>query len=294
MSIEQKRAFKKKAGLWAQSQPLPRLTLLMQMMTVIRHLQHKFFHLASAKFEREQQVKCARDSHRTYRVLEVALGKDLQQAFEAIYACFAREPLGFPIHARNLKHRSLAFRLLARCGSALHQVMRFVHQRHPYRAFLLLKQAEGSLQDLASEPACMRDEFSADFFTRFNREQQEEALVTLEAIAAGVDVDISAMEARHALTRRTTVQKSLQTWVASLESVNVTWTVRQCQRQNQNKARAQPKPKTQQPTDHKEKTNKGMKRKLGESQAGPAKTKTSGGGGGPFRAFIHENYGTAP
>lgn len=223
-------------------------------------------------------MKSARGSGRTYRVLEVALGHYIRQAFESIYECFARSPLGFPIKDRNLHHRSLAFRLLARCGSALHQLMRVVHTGHPYRIFLLLRKLGDDLQRIIDEPPCLRDEFSSDFLTRFRgQEDSEEATAILSTIAGAVDVDIATMEARHAVTRRATIQKSLQTWVASLENVNVTWSVRQCQRSRKKFGSVT---KTEMTTKETNKVKKQQKKKSG-----------GGGGGGAFRAFIHERFG---
>lgn len=275
MSVEQKRAFRKKAGLWAQSNALPRLILLMQMMSIIRPLQHKFFHLASAKFDRDQRVKRSKGLPRTYRVLAVAEGTYLQQAFQTICNCFCTHPAAFPLTARNLKHRSLAFRLLSRCGSALHQLMRSFHRGYPYRLFTLLKDPTRRL-DGDEDHACFWDELTTGFFEHFKgQETSEEAQVCLASMAEAIHIDIAGMEARHAVTRRATTLKSLQTWVASLESINVTWSVGQCQRAYATKDGFRTAS-----------TQTQKKRKTDKKQE-----KRPGGGGGAFRAFIHENYG---
>ena len=83
------------------------------------------------------------------------------------------------------------------------------------------------------------------------------------------------MESRHAVVRRLTVLRSLQTWAASLEDINVRWAMKQaCQNT-----------KTQMRSKQREDVKKGRKR--GKHRHGPG---GHGGGGGAWRAFLHVSY----
>ena len=83
-SLAQKRAFKKTAGLWAQSQPLPRVLIMMDIMVAIRSLIFQLFHIASAKFDKVQKLKAVRGQPRTYRVLEAAEGRHVMSFFHSL------------------------------------------------------------------------------------------------------------------------------------------------------------------------------------------------------------------
>ena len=84
---------------------------------------------------------------------------------------------------------------------------------------------------LARDPVCLHDELARDFFTRFPPESEHfgspESLACLETLAQATQLDIAGIEAKHALTRRITTFKSLQTWISSLEGVSAHWTTRQ-------------------------------------------------------------------
>lgn len=271
-TAEQKKAFKKKSAAWARSNPFPRLSLLTQVMEILRGLQHKFFHLGSQAYNRKEAYRSARGKPRSFKVVEVALGHDIARAFVSICEAFLRCPKALPIKAQTLQNRSLSFRLLSRFGCALHQLMRSVHKNHPYRLFLLLV---GAVEDILNEPACLREEFSHDFLQRF-KDHECEAMATayLEAAAEAVEIDISCLEAKHAFSRRASIMKSLQTWTASLESLNMMWLIHQVQKHDKTfqKSRAEEQP--QQP----------------HNPDAANTEKKPGGGGGAWRAFIHVNY----
>ena len=274
-TAEQKKAYKRKAGLWSQSHPLPRLLLLTQVMSIVRPLQIAFFHFAGAAFQREQDVKAARGEKRTYKVLEVALGRQVHAAFMAVCQEFEKWPAPFPLRDQNLTHRSLAFRLLSRCGCALHQIMRSVHRGHPYRIFRLLESLESDLDGLrqmATTPPCLRESFSDHFLSTYGEATDGSAAqVFLESAASLVEIDIASMEARHAMNRGASISKSLQTWTVALETLNMSWTTRQACRR---------RPLQETPA-----------KKLGRPcKQQDQEKKKSGGGGGPYRAWLHVNY----
>ena len=269
-----KKAFKQKAAIWGQSRPLPRLLLLSLVLAIVRKLQHRFFHLGSEAYNRQQNVKSAKGQPRNFKVLEVASGNDIKTAMSSISDEFLKCPTPFPISDQTLRYRGLAFRLLSRCGGGLHQLMRSVHRGHPYRLFLLL----AGVSEVVDDPPCMMDELSQDFVSRFaGRETGDMAMTFLEFVAEAVEIDIASMEARHAFNRRATILKSLQTWTASLEAINTLWVLRQARRARDKCSGSVKAAKSKGETANKKQQKNERK-------------KRSGGGGGPYRAFIHVNY----
>ena len=109
----------------------------------------------------------------------------------------------------------------------MHQLLRSRHRQNPYMLFKLLV---GHIDEIVSVPSCLHDELASEFFQRFptrSAATSPEALAVLQGIALSSDTDISAMESRHAITRRFTTLRSLQTWTASLEDINVQWVMKQ-------------------------------------------------------------------
>lgn len=278
-SVAQKRAFKKKAGLWSQSRPLPRLLILMDVIMVIRSLLHRMFYIASEKFEKAQRFSASRGHSRTYRVLEAALGKYVSSFFHALCELLQRGTAGFRETDMSPRYRSWAFRTISRCGCAMHQLLRSRHRQNPY---LLFKILIGHIDEIISVPSCLRDELASKFFKRFptrSAATSPEAMAVLQGIALASDTDISAMESRHAITRRFTTLRSLQTWTASLEDVNVQWIMKQA-------AATSAKPKFKR-METESQTQERKRHGRGKHRHGPG---GKGGGGGAWRAFLHVRH----
>ena len=278
-SVAQKRAFKKKAGLWSQSRPLPRLLILMDVIMVIRSLLHRMFYIASEKFEKAQRFSASRGHSRTYRVLEAALGKYVSSFFHALCELLQRGTAGFRETDMSPRYRSWAFRTISRCGCAMHQLLRNRHRQNPY---LLFKILIGHIDEIISVPSCLRDELASKFFKRFptrSAATSPEAMAVLQGIALASDTDISAMESRHAITRRFTTLRSLQTWTASLEDVNVQWIMKQA-------AATSAKPKFKR-METESQTQERKRHGRGKHRHGPG---GKGGGGGAWRAFLHVRH----
>ena len=278
-SVAQKRAFKKKAGLWSQSRPLPRLLILMDIFTVIRSLLHRMFYIASEKFEKAQRFSASRGHARTYRVLEAALGKYVSSFFHELCQLLQRGTAGFRETDMSPIYRTWAFRSISRCGSAMHQLLRSRHRQNPYMLFKILV---GHIDEIISVPSCLHDELASEFFQRFptrSAATSPEALAVLQGIALSSDTDISAMESRHAITRRFTTLRSLQTWTASLEDINVQWVMKQA-------AATSAKPKFT-PTETESQNQERKRYGRGKHRHGPG---GKGGGGGAWRAFLHVRH----
>ncbi len=282
MSVEARRAFKQKSGHWSHSKPLPRLLMLLDVMQVVKALIHHFFYLGSKDFERDQQRACASGQPRKYPVVEAVQGTHLAKFFAAVGQLFRRCPSALPSDAKTMWHRCLSYRLIARSGCAMHMLLRHSHQAYPYRLFKVLAELENPnvLPMLARDAVCLHDELANDFFTRFPPESENfrrtEALACLETLAQAIQLDISGIEAKHALTRRITTFKSLQTWISSLEGVSAHWTTRQIR--TERNFLEQVHSSTQETAKNK------------RDQADSNLPKKKGGGGGAWRAYVHINH----
>eukprot|EP00435_Cladocopium_sp_Y103_P045770 s2018_g13.t1 len=275
-SVAQKRAFKKKAGLWAQSQPLPRVLIMMDTIAVIRSLIFQLFHIASAKFDKVQKLKAVRGQSRTYRVLEAAEGRHVMSFFHSLCKLFSSSTAGMPRTNMNMKHRAWAFRAISRAGCATHQVLRFEHRRCPYTLFKLLT---GSVAEVLDLSPCLHDELTAAYLKKYPSRaavSSPEGRCALQTLALAIDTDISQMESRHAVVRRLTIFRSLQTWAASLEDINVRWTMKQACENTKTEMRSR-----------QQRDNVKKVRKRGKHRHGPG---GRGGGGGAWRAFLHVSY----
>ena len=116
-----------------------------------------------------------------------------------------------------------------------------------------------------------------DEFTHWFKEQfpafDSAAGASLEAVAEALDLEIAAIEARHAQSRRIAVSKGVQTWVPDVENASAEWSYRQIMVLEADVNL------TEAPSDAK-------RQKLAPSAG--KKLGARGGGGGAWRAFVHE------
>ena len=123
--------------------------------------------------------------------------------------------------------RCLFFRILSRCGAATEQIYGAGLRNPPYPVFGALW---GILRPFQSLPKCMYDEFHTWIHEQFPSEDgllSPECQAILHTIAQQLDFDIVGVEARHASVRRLAMNKSLQTWTASLQDISSDWVCRQ-------------------------------------------------------------------
>ena len=281
MSVEARKAFKKKSGHWSHSKPLARLLMLLDVMRPLKSLIHHFFYLGSKQFERDQQRLCARGKQRTYPIVDAAGGKHLARFFESLGKLFQQQPTAMPVGSRTMWNRSLSYRLIARCGCAMHMLLQKSHKGYPYRLFEILAAENPDVRyRLARDPPCLLDELANVFFAKFPPDsedfEQNDALSCLESLAQAIQLDIAGIEARHALTRRITSFKSLQTWISALEDVSAHWTTRQIRTEKSFVQEVKVKSQEEQ-TQQKDKANKN-------------KTAKRGAGGGAWRAYVHIHH----
>eukprot|EP00438_Fugacium_kawagutii_P003508 Skav229077 [mRNA] locus=scaffold157:54990:58026:- [translate_table: standard] len=268
--VARNKAFKRNAREWSMSHPAPRLAILKQCMMVMAALIHRCLHVSSEIWELEQRKQSMKGKTRSYRILEAALQTDVKQFFIGLFKILTSPLRAIPLVAMTVKNRVLAFKLISRSACSMHHLLRSARNGFPCLLFLsLINERYGSNGD-EKEPPCMYDELTYHFrnwFPDFN----EEAYAALEALAAAIDLDIAAIEARHAATRRIVVSKSVQTWAPAIQSVGADWSYRQIHR-------------CESGTTFQETSSQS-----GSSAAAVPPKKQKRGAGGGWRAFVHVN-----
>ncbi|CAE7262689.1 unnamed protein product [Symbiodinium microadriaticum] len=288
--------FKQKAGLWAGSRPVARLTFLAMSITAMERVMHAYLamsgdewevkqrQLAMAGFDEKRDVFdrfCIRGQTRAYRLLVAARGQEEEKAFAKIMECLCETPLSLSQQHFTLHFRSLAFRLFSRVGSGLHWLLRVPHSSWPYALFKLL---DGDTEVLSNTPACCLDELGAAYLQKYpadtcTYQPGTEEYAALAFLAENVHIDIAGIESRHAALRRLALKKSLQTWVTSFQHLSAEFTCRQVGACRVPEHRKESPGSAARPSDAKPANKK--------SKTEPKK---SGGGGGAFRAYIHLQY----
>ena len=99
----------------------------------------------------------------------------------------------------------------------------------------------------------------------------------MQALAWTIDLDIAAIESRHAASRRI-ITSVVQTWAPSMAHVSAEWTLRQVAlRESSTRPASEDQPEEQ--------PNRRQRRAV---RAGGKQPGAQGGGGGAWRAFLHE------
>ena len=242
------------------SHPLPRLTVLSLCLDLLGQLMHSCLHMASMQWARRQGT-C------TSRIVEAAKQEDLQQFFAGAIHCLLRVPDAVASVDQTLATRSLLSRLLSRSVCSMHQLLRLRRQGHPYKLFLA-----GRYE--ADEQPCSWDELTTTF-RHWHPQFDNQAAAELQTLASLLDLDISAIECRHALSRRLAVLRGTQTNVPRVQTTAAEWTLLQLERQESFRSlRAAP-----------------AKLQAKRAPRPPGKRPGSrGGGGGAWRAFEHSMH----
>lgn len=201
--------YKKKAGLWSQSNPGPRLAVAASILNVSNRLLHAFLHISSDEWERREVLKEACGGHRSFRLLVAARNEDSKVCLRSLGSLLNQAIGGISHKCMTGYIRTLAFRLISRMGCALQAQLCNPRRGEPYQTFLKLGEEEISRES----PHCMRDEFTAAFRDRYGPEMNSEAFAVLESVARQVDLDIAQLESKHAAIRRLVYTKNVQTWV---------------------------------------------------------------------------------
>ena len=261
--VARNRAYKRNARRWADSGPGPRLCVLKTAMLVMAALMHRALQVAGVEWQRQQEKKASQGQDRSYRMLEAAFSQDLRDYFVGMIRILLRLPQGLSLSKMTLPLKLLMLRVVARSMCSLHVLLRVAREMHPYLLFRSLLTHEYD-----KTPPCMWDSLRTFFHESFP-DFSEDARASLEALAETMDRCISTIEARHALTRRLTVARGVQTWIPKLASTSAEFCLRQVLLQQGPEAFAS---------------------QASDEPAGKTKPeKKRRGGGGACRAFLHEH-----
>ena len=162
---ETNRATLGKAIAWVKTRPWVVVSLLALTWRPLQSLLHSMIHLGSMDFERKQEAKAVRGEERTFRVLELYLGNDVQRFWASMNKLFHEVSPGLPSSARTCYYRCLMFRLLSRSASATHQIFDVKHKCSPFVLFGCLW---GLVSDLEQLPPCLYDELTATLLGQFS------------------------------------------------------------------------------------------------------------------------------
>ena len=263
------RAFRRNAERWSRSHPGPRLCVLKTCLIIMDTLLHKALQVAGTAWVEKQERKAARGEARSYRMLEAAGNQDLIEYFASMMRVMLQLPLGIMLVSMTLQLKCLLYRVASRAMCSLHLLLRVPRGLHPYVLFRSL--TTGIYDEL---PSCLRDSL-ADFFHKRFPDFTREARACLEALAEMTDKCISSIEARHALSRRLTVARGVQTWVPKVASTSAEFSLKQTLLLQKSQSTDSDKPDVT------------VGRRKGRAP-GKQPGARGGGGGGAYRAFLHE------
>jgi hypothetical protein len=163
----------------------------------------------------------------------VAIAASLQREEECFQqaALLLHEELlwrGLPDRALTVQHRCLCFRLISRMACCVEQLLACSHRRCPTQVFRLLVMTDISIVDeVRTDPDCLKDPWSIRFLSSFPNPRCDEALAVLSFLAELIKCDIAAIECRHAAIRRWVHSRGLQAHSVALKDVPSEWV---CQR----------------------------------------------------------------
>jgi hypothetical protein len=211
---------------WVLTDPLCVLVMLRTAMSPVTDLLCKFLHISGKKWSTQQQQKQAAGGQASYRILEACIGEDLPKAFAQLSGLFHEVPAALPAIGMLRYFKAFLFRLLSRVTGALHQLLRRPRRGFPYKLWAALR-CDGLEVSEADE--CLKDELATWFTDTYSMSESladDEPQSMLHSLGSVSEVDIASIESRHAAIRRILTSKSIQTWVASLETLSAENVVR--------------------------------------------------------------------
>ena len=172
-------------------------------------------------------------------------------------------------------------RALVRACCALQVLMRKPRQGLPFALFRMLQTDDAA--HYRPGPSCMEDELSARFYLE-HPEWNAAARTCLRALATAIDMDVAAIERRHALSRRLVTARNVQSWVPTVATLSAEFTHRMVRERS---LRAPPFSEPKQQLDDEPVRERPHK----QQRTGPGKQEgAKGGGGGAWRAYMSEFF----
>lgn len=152
---KKKKQNEKKAGLWLQSKPFPRLAIMKSIAVVLMGLMYRFLALSGPSYERRQRINASKKKKRSFAALEAAKGQDLQDSMKKLLLLLGTAPKAVLRDMYTAKLKSLRFRVISSAMCPLHALLRHPRQGCPFKVFAALE--PGGSARLMSTPPCMRD-----------------------------------------------------------------------------------------------------------------------------------------
>ena len=281
------KAYRRNSGAWAVTNPAARLAVLRQVMDIPAQLIHRLLWLAGEEWELEQEILASKGQPRSYRMLEAAKNSDAESFLDSVMQQMRQQTRALPAQAQTLRIRSMHFRVLGRAACALHFLLKKPRQGQPFQLFRALEHQD-ALQ-YRPGPTCLEDELASEFYTKFPQ-WNPAAEACLQALARAIQMDVSAIESKHALSRRIALIRSTNTWTAQLQRLSAEWMHSQMRKASlQGPQEPDSEDEHQQPQEGDgEGARPQAKRRR---RVGPGKQPGArGGGGGAWRAFLHEYF----
>ena len=280
------KAMRGKAAQFAGLKPGGAIALLKPVMRLNMDMLYHSLKVSSDDWDREQGSKGS--NVRCYRVLDEYGGKHVHSFYDGLKILFFSVPKAIPKYSLAKNMRTLLFRLLSRAGASHHQLLDRFRQGFPTKLFGALL---GNMAVLTARP-CLLDELSTKIRDSFKTEAElsgEDGQAVLHCLASVWDLDIVAIEAKHATVRRMIVSRSNQAPAPSVSVVSADFAIHQMAKQHllqeswkgQQAARLGRFGRKQRKQGAKEADDAGLPLRK--------KRKRASQPGGPWKAFVHVN-----
>eukprot|EP00438_Fugacium_kawagutii_P013892 Skav219731 [mRNA] locus=scaffold301:344635:349193:- [translate_table: standard] len=229
-------SMRKKACAWARLPGLPSaIATFRHCIAPIMGAIHRHLFVGSDAWDKEQEILAIQGQARSFKVLDEAAGNGVTEFHANLFRRFHSVlPAVQQVHmTRSI--RVLSFKLLSRCGSAMHFIVDMTRKSFPTKLYSGIVQNDArALYAAAQATPCLLDEFSKEFFGMFPTVDgyfSSDAQAILLTIAGLWETDITLIEARHAAVRRLVKSRSVQTHAPRLDHINGDYACRQHARQ---------------------------------------------------------------
>lgn len=166
---EEKKKNKKKARAWSRTNPLPRLALMKEALSILMHLMFRFLNVSGQAWERRQRSRAAQNHPRSYRILHAHIGADVQEAMNELSNTWQTSPNILVMTGQYTQQmKSVRFRLIAKAMCGLHCYLRVRRNGFPYKLFLALQGPHQNVEAVIDAPHCMHDALTRLFLEKYD------------------------------------------------------------------------------------------------------------------------------
>ena len=188
--------------------------------------------ISSERWEVQQRVAVARGDlnlsgsgcGRPFMMTEAAFGRVEAKRMERLADLWnsPEQWTTIPPQCLTAQFRALCFRVLARQGAAVEQLLAHPHRQFPFALFQLLETPEEA-SNLVTIPECRKDTWTLAMQEQHPDLQGDDFLATVALHAHLQSTNISNIEAKHASVRRQLTARSVQTWALKMVTASAEW-----------------------------------------------------------------------